>query len=137
MGDSIRGIFFKKINNKSSRFISYNKIMINFGDVARKEVYVVSPIKSDCQYWLDSRNVAGNSRFVCCRPLSIDDISEMDVMLPLFSNNTKFEYNLGFIEDILIRESTQLKNSSLALKEYPNELYGLNTSRKIYMDKIE
>ena len=61
----------------------------------------------------------------------------MDVMLPLFSNNTKFEYNMGFVEDILIGESTQLKNSSVSLKEYPNGLFGLNTSRKIYMEKIE
>lgn len=135
--DTVKGIFFKKINNKSSKFISYNKITSSYQDLTRKDIFVLSPLRADIQYWQSIRKIERKERVLATRAVEINDINDFDVILPLAStsmNAVRFDFQLGFIEEYQLREADSVKTGPLRTEEAVGG-FSILPSTKVWTEK--
>lgn len=135
LNDSLKGIYFKRVNNKNSKFISYNKIMSNFLECTRKEVYIISSIRADIQYWKSIQKKDRRERLHHCRALTVNDLNDFDVVFPLHNIHLKFDYHLGFLEDFITREQESIKNCA-GLRYDAKGYFLANQTKSGYLDRI-
>ena len=107
-GGFIKGIFHKKVNNKNSKFINYDRILSCF-DLDFQEVFVVSPVHTDINYWLESRELEKSHGLSATKLLKMSEWQDFDTVIPLVTPSSSYRYYLGFVESFLLRESETVK----------------------------
>lgn len=153
-GDILKGIFFKKINNKCSKFISYQKILQSF-HLSNQEIFVVSPLKIDFEGIDYQKSKEKLDKIFYCRYLDVEDTQEIfDVVLPLVScsSSQKHEYTMIFCEDFSTRASEALRYVSGILASmigchnpkvhhqtlrYQGGAIEIDSTRRVAYEKIE
>lgn len=131
----VKGIYYKKINNRSSRFISYSSLLEHFKDCCDKVVFVIGPLKMDMDYWKMDRARERREGVRFSRYLNMEEIMELDTILPLYQpSHSKLNFQIGLVEDFRVRERISDRRAEEA-HEIDGQ-YRIEASKDVF-EKIE
>lgn len=138
--NDIVGIFTRKQMNKSSKFVSYNKILAHFAEVIPKQVYIIAPFKGDMKYWAspEFHPKAKQDGIKQCRYLTVNDVQDsFDIVLPLINPTSKFQFRIGLVEDFVSREFDLIKKVTNDPLDDSSLFYEIGPVEKPLNEKIE
>ena len=138
--NDIVGIFTRKQMNKSSKFVSYNKILSHFAEVIPKQVYIIAPFKGDMKYWSSAEfhPKAKQDGVKQCRYLTVNDVQDsFDIVLPLINPSSKFQFRIGLVEDFISREFDLIKKATAEPLDESSLFFEVGPVEKPLHEKIE
>lgn len=138
--NEIVGIFTRKLMNKSSKFVSYTKILSHYSEVIPKQVYIIAPLKGDIKYWTTPSYHPREKQdgIKQCRYLGVNDVQEtFDIILPLINPTSKFQFRIGLVEDFACREAELIKKCTNEPMDDGSLFFEVGPTNKSLYDKIE